>query len=190
MSISEGGLVLNRALDGMDVESRWLAGEYVDWRDGATLPWPPPTSEGYENDTHCSAFAAAVALRLDVALLSPPPERYLANRQAEWLQAGASGWLPVSGPVDAQQRANMGHLVLISYLNPNSQGSGHIQVVRAFDGRSPGELALVGPQVIQAGRVNFNSVTAAEGFSSGYALSYPYYPWPDNVTYFAFAIAG
>ena len=185
MSISQGGWVLDAELDDMNVEALWQAGEYVYWETGITMPSPPPASEGYEKDTHCSAFAAAVALKLGVSLLAPPPEKLLANRQAEWLHALPSDWLRVAGPVEAQGLANQGYFVVISYENPNPSESGHIQIVRAHDLRSAVELESVGPQIIQAGRVNFNSTTAAEGFASGYAPTYPSYPWPNNVKYYA-----
>jgi hypothetical protein len=185
MTLSEAGRTLDATLNSMEVERLWLAGEYVYWETGKTMPTPPPLSEGYEKDTHCSAFAAAVARKLGVPLLSPLPEAFLANKQAEWLEGLPEGWQSVSGPVEAQRLANEGHFVLISYLNPNDGGSGHIEIVRAHVGRSDDELALVGPQVIQAGKINFNSTTAAEGFSSGYAADYPSYPWPHHVKYYA-----
>ncbi len=79
-------------------------------------------------------------------------------------------------------------MVIISYLNPNPGASGHIQIVRAYDTRPIGEIEVVGPQVIQAGKVNFNSTTAADGFSSGYGEAYSPYPWPNNVAYYAHAV--
>lgn len=48
----------------------------------------------------------------------------------------------------------------------------------------PLNSSRLAPRIIQAGKVNFNSTTATEGFSSGYAPSYPSYPWPDNVKYY------
>jgi hypothetical protein len=185
MSLPEAGRMLDATLNSMEVERLWLAGEYVYWETGIAMAEPPPASEGYEKDTHCSAFAAAVARKLGVPLLSPLPETFLANRQAEWLEGLPSGWESIPGPVEAQRLANEGWFVVIVYRNPNAGGSGHIEVVRAHAGRSDAELAVVGPQVIQAGRVNFNSTTAAEGFSSGYAADYPAYPWPENVRYYA-----
>jgi hypothetical protein len=189
MFISTNGWALDSELDRMNVEALWRSGQYVFWQTGITMPSPPPASEGYEKDTHCSAFAAAVALRLGVPLLSPPPEKLLANRQAEWLATLPSGWQRAAGPVEAQDLANQGYCVVISYENPNPSESGHIQIVRAHDLRSTTELESVGPQIIQAGKVNFNSTTAAEGFSSGYAPSYPSYPWPKNVKYYAHTTA-
>jgi len=172
-------------LDSMHVEDYWQRGKYIYWRTGITIPGDPPPPKGAEADTHCSAFAAAVALRLGVSLLSPPYETLLSNRQAVWLSWLNPSWQSVSDPVEAQELANQGYFVPISYLNPNPAESGHIQIVRAYDTRSTDEIALVGPQIIQAGVINFNSTTAAEGFSSGYPPSYPSYPWPNNVKYYA-----
>lgn len=189
MSISRGGRMLDLELDSMNVEALWQAGQYVYWQSGVAMPSPPPSAEGYEKDSHCSAFAAAVALRLGVPFLNPPPEKLLANRQAQWLQTQPSGWRSVPGPIEAQDLANQGYYVVISYENPNPSESGHIQIVRAHHIRSTAELESVGPRIIQAGKVNFNSATAAEGFSSGYAPSYPSYPWPNNVKYYAHEMA-
>jgi hypothetical protein len=196
MDVTPAGTALDSTLDGMDVEALWLAGEYVDWRTGIALPEPPPASEGYEDDTHCSAYAAAAALKLGVPLLHPGTtpvlveEKHLANAQAEWLAGLPDGWQTVSGPVEAQSLANQGYFVVISYFNPNVSAtgvaeSGHIQVVRAQGGLSDAWLESEGPQITQAGVVNYRSATAALGFSSGYGSSYSPYPWPDNVRYFA-----
>lgn len=196
MDLSGAGSALNVYLDHLDVETRWQAGEYVYWRNGIAMPEPPPASDGYETDTHCSAFAAAAALDLGVPLLHPcprpdlVPEKHLANAQAKWLKDSPEDWQLVSGPIEAQSLANQGYFVVISYFNPNVSASGvpesgHIQVVRAYAGRSDADLEAAGPQIIQAGAVNLNSATAAEGFASGYGRSYSPYPWPDNVRYYA-----
>ena len=163
MTIVEGGLRLNVMLDSMDVANLWRPGEYVYWETGAAMGFIPPTAYGYEDDTHCSAFAAAVALNLGVYLLSPLPEIFLANRQPDWLKTLPAGWQNVSGAVEAQALANQGYMVVISYLNPNPRASGHIQILRAYDTRPDREIEVIGPQIIQAGKVNFNSTTAAKG---------------------------
>ena len=196
MDVTPAGNAVDAILDGMDVEALWQAGEYVDWQTGVTLPEPPPASEGYEDETHCSAYAAAAALKLGVPLLHPGttpvfvPEKHLANAQADWLANLPDGWQTVGGPVEAQSLANQGYFVVISYFNPNVSAtgvaeSGHIQVVRAKSGLSNAWLETEGPQITQAGVVNYRSATAALGFSSGYDSTYSPYPWPDNVRYFA-----
>jgi hypothetical protein len=198
MNRTPAGSQLDAILDDMDVEGLWQSGQYVYWQTGITMPVPPPASEGYETETHCSAFAAAAALKLGVPLLHPNPapkfvpEKHLANAQAKWLETLPQGWQSVSGPVEAQNLANQAYFVLISYFNPNvsSSGvpeSGHIQVVRAYPGRTDAELKSEGPQITQAGVVNYKSATAAHGFGSGYSATYSPYPWPDNVQYYAHA---
>jgi hypothetical protein len=198
MALTPAGSKLDLTLDDMDVDALWQSGEYVYWQTGITMSEPPPVSEGYETETHCSAFAAAAALKLGVPLLhpNPPPkfvaEKHLANAQAKWLESLPEEWQSVSGPVEAQGLANQGYFVVISYLNPNVAASGvpesgHIQVVRAYPGRTDAELGSEGPQISHAGVVNYKSATAAHGFSSGYAPTYTPYPWPDNVQYYAHA---
>src|SRR5271156_6299419 len=121
LNLSRAGSALDKSLEGMDVEGLWLSGQYVYWTTGITMPEPPPASEGYETDTHCSAFAAAAARKLSVPLLHPNPapkfvpEKHLANAQAEWLQGLPQEWQSVSGPVEAQSLANQGYFVVISY---------------------------------------------------------------------------
>jgi len=127
---------------------------------------------------------------------NPPPtfvaEKHLANAQAKWLESLPEEWQSVSGPVEAQSLANQGYFVVISYLNPNVAASGvpesgHIQVVHPYPGRTDAGLESEGPQISQAGVVNYKSATAALGFSSGYVSTYTPYPWPDNVQYYAHA---
>jgi hypothetical protein len=158
MDLTPAGFALDSGLDSLDVEALWQSGEYVDWQTGITMPEPPPASEGYEMKTHCSSFAAAAALNFGVPLLHPNPaprfvpEKHLANAQAEWLQSLPQEWRSVSGPVEAQNLANQGYFVVISYLNPKVSASGvpesgHIQVVRAYPGRSDPDLTPCRPAV-------------------------------------------
>ncbi len=181
MLISAGGLKLIQLLDGMDVEQFWQPGVYVDWKTGVEMPF----AEGYENVTHCSAFAAAVALKLFVPFLDPPPEILLENKQAEWLRSLPSGWQSVSGPLDAQSLANRGWLVVTTFINPHPEGSGHIQIARGDEIRTDADIHENGPQIIQASKQNSNSITAAKGFSIGYESTFSPYPWPDHVSYYA-----
>ena len=58
ISLTEAGRLLDETLNSMEVERLWLAGEYVYWETGIAMAEAPPASEGYEKDTHCSAFAA------------------------------------------------------------------------------------------------------------------------------------
>jgi len=145
----------------MEVENRWLPGDPVDWRTGDYDPAALPLR------SHCSAFVAAACARFDVYILRPPdhPESLLSNAQCEWLaSAGAEhGWEPVTDGTRAQRLANRGHLVVACYKNPDEEASGHIAVVRP----SAKRRALIeaeGPDVIQAGGVNYEETSLVNAF--------------------------
>ena len=93
--ISVRGYRLQAVLDGMDVESLWLAHEHVNWETGA--PDKGPDYDGPGRSTHCSAFAAALAKKLGVYMLRPPDhgQILLANAQTEWFRTEKgrqAGW--------------------------------------------------------------------------------------------------
>jgi hypothetical protein len=175
--ITAAGAHLAQVLDGMDVENLWLAHQHVNWRTGE-----PDRDEDYEGPgqhTHCSAFAAAVGLRLGVYMLRPPQhgQELLANAQAEWFddeEGRAAGWRPIVDMPAAQEFANQGKLVAIVYENPNPHRTGHIVIVRPSL-KSAADLAAEGPQVIQAATRNKASHPAA--------LSFKAHPgaWPSEV---------
>jgi len=85
--ITAEGAKLAAALDGLNVESLWLAHEHVNWETGE--PDRGAEDEGPGNHSHCSAFAAAAAKKLGVYLLRPPEhgQLLLANAQAKWLSS-------------------------------------------------------------------------------------------------------
>ena len=96
-----GGARLNEFLDGLPILTRWLPGHRIVWQTGQQSgPKQIPAS----HHTHCRAFAAAVALYLDIYLLRPPQhgQAQLANAQTFWLSgeesfpgigsAGDNGW--------------------------------------------------------------------------------------------------
>jgi hypothetical protein len=56
-SISPAGMRLASVLEGMNVESLWLAHEHVNWETGA--PDRGGDDEGPGNHPHCSAFVAS-----------------------------------------------------------------------------------------------------------------------------------
>ena len=68
-AISADGQKLVALLDSMHVEQFWIAGAHVDWRTGIPTG-RPELLEG--KHTHCSAFAASVAMRLGVYILRSP----------------------------------------------------------------------------------------------------------------------
>lgn len=159
--VAPAGEALARLLDGMDVERHWLAGRTIHWRTGTTNP------DGHQGATHCSAFVAAACDRMGVYILRPPDhsQTLLANAQNAWLKhAGAQfGWRRVSSPVEAQRLANLGTIVVASLANPDRHRPGHIALVRPST-KGDAEIAAEGPQVIQAGRTNYNSASLAQGF--------------------------
>ena len=162
---SPAALRMIETIDSMNVEKRWPAGFHVDWETGV-----PDRRAGLlgGKHTHCSAFAAAAAERLGIYLLRPPQheQTLLANAQYEWLaeQSARHGWVALADGLDAQNRANLGFLVVGAYLNPNPNNPGHIVIVRPSD-KSVAEVERDGPQITQAGGTNYRSTTLRQGFS-------------------------
>ena len=183
-SVSAAGQRLTRQLDGMGVETKWIAGAHVDWETG--LPdGRPETAPG--RHTHCSAFVAAVAKKLGVYILRPPEhgQILLANAQNEWLaEDGAQqGWRHIDGPAAAQDLANRGMLVVASYHNHRDDKPGHIAIVRPSV-KTAQEIEADGPTVIQAGTTNSAEISLRLGFAG-----HPH-AWTDHeVDYYAHAIS-
>ena len=181
--VTPQGQWLARQLDGMGVETKWIAGSHIDWKTG--LPdGEPETSKG--RHTHCSAFVASAAEKFGVYILSPPEhgQALLANAQNEWLavEGRTQGWRPLSGPAEAQNTANRGLLVVASYHNHRDDKPGHIAIVRPSD-KSAEEIANEGPDVIQAATVNSSSISVKAGFSAHV------HAWGDNeIAYYAHTI--
>lgn len=164
--ITPAGQQLAKVLDSMHVERFWLAGRQVDWRTGQ------PNGKVYTNaalHTHCSAFAAAAAEKLGIYLLHPPEHSsvLLANAQQDWLRGEGTneGWQPVKSPLEAQQLANQGLLVVVTCKNPDPSQPGHIAIVRPST-KSDAAILADGPEVIQAGLHNHTDATAREGFKN------------------------
>jgi hypothetical protein len=103
------------------------------------------------------------------------------------LLAGAGarrGWQPLEDAADAQNRANLGYLVIAAYKNHRDDKPGHIAIVRP-SGKSAADIRAQGPQITQAGGTNYRSTTLEEGFAGHPAA------WRDNeVRYYAHAVAG
>lgn len=178
--ITPAGRRLALLLDSMHVESLWLAHQHVDWQTGR----PDRSAEynGPGQSTHCSAFAAAVGLRLGVYMLRPPEhgQVLLASAQTQWFGSGAAqqaGWRPVATMQQAQELANRGELVVICYASPNPRRPGHIVIVRPSL-KSAAELAAEGPQVIQAAASNRASYPAVYSFTTHPGA------WPSGVRIF------
>jgi hypothetical protein len=159
--ITPRGRQLSNLLDAMHVDELWLPGGSVAWKTGQPLNRPA----GKKPHTHCSAFVAAACARLNVYILSPPEHStvMLANAQYDWLGGRGSeeGWQRVSNPVEAQEMANRGLLVVATYKERGRPG--HIAIVRPCD-KSIAAIMSEGPQIIQAGMTNYESTGLATGF--------------------------
>lgn len=158
--VAPTGEKLGAFLDSLDVTRRWLPDRYVNWTTGVSLG----KYRGF--GTHCSTFVAAAASKLGVYILNPSDQvALLANAQHHWLQTEGShyGWTNIDSPMKAQRIANQGCLVVGSYANPNRGRPGHIVIVRPSN-KSQNEIISKGPQIIQAGRKNYNSTTLSKAF--------------------------
>lgn len=161
-NISERGKNLGMFLDKLNVETLWVPGKDIDWKTGEV-------KSDRDSSTHCSAFAAAVAYKLNIYLLRPPEhsQLLLANAQQDWLKLNGTknGWREVSDFPTAQTLANNGFLVLASYKSPSINKPGHIAIVRPYSKSIP-KLEEEGPQIIQAGSRNYNSTSLKTGFKN------------------------
>lgn len=178
--ITAAGQRLAELLDGMNVESLWIAHEHVNWETGE--PDRGAAYEGPGNHTHCSAFAAAVAKRLGVYILRPPEhgQVLLANAQAKWLaseQAESQGWHRLAGARAAEEQANRGNLVVVVFANPDQHEPGHVAIVRPSE-KSAEALERNGPDIIQAGNHNHTRTIVRIGFENHPGA------WPDGVRYY------
>jgi hypothetical protein len=164
--VSAAGGRLAAVLDGSGVDHLWLHGFKVNWKTGAAISaW----TDGRPH-THCSAFVAAIAMRLGIYVLRPPqhPQKLLANAQMGWLrspEATAIGWQPLPDVTSAQIRINLGELVLAAFENPDRNKPGHIAIARPSE-IDAATLLANGPFVTQAGGHNALSVPLARGFAN------------------------
>ena len=163
--ISADGERLVHLLDSMHVEAHWPAGVHVNWETGVP-DGRTETTEG--KHTHCSAFVAAAAKQLGIYILRPPEhgQILLANAQYDWLaDSGAThGWQALADAKSAQGYANRGWLVVATYRNHHDNKPGHIAIVRPST-KSDRAVESEGPQVAQAGSVNYSSASLAQGFA-------------------------
>jgi hypothetical protein len=163
-TVSAEGQRLAKLLDGMDVDHLWISKEYVHWKSGKPIDKPVNDEKPH---THCSAFAAAVADRLNIYLLHPPEHGAtdLANAQCDWLPGpgAAQGWQPVSTPEEAQALANAGNLVVAVFKEDDPKRHGHAAVIRPAE-KSRAQIEAEGPQVAQAGMENYSNAPLATGF--------------------------
>jgi hypothetical protein len=183
MPVTSEGRALVAFLDSLRVEELWLSHQRVDWLTGE-----PKT--GILNDsklhTHCSAFVAAVAYKLDIYILRPPDhsETLLANAQFDWLakEGKSLGWFEVTSVLKAQTLANQGFLVVTVYKSRKEDASGHIVIVRP-ESKDEELILREGPQIIQAGLKNYRSISLQEGFKQ-----HPLASKPGKIRFFAHAV--
>ena len=111
---------------------------------------------------------AAVCEKLDIYLLRPPEhsEFYLASAQQDWLETvgPSKGWKPVTDPVLAQDLANAGWLVVVTFKSPDPKKPGHIALVHP-SAKSADLVRAEGPQETQAGKYNYLSTSVKQGFA-------------------------
>lgn len=181
--INPDAVRLSQFLDDTGVEQLWPAGQHVDWETG--IPDGKPISDESKH-THCSAFVAAMAKRLGIYILRPPQHsaRLLANAQYDWLadDGADQGWRELANGDQAQDYANRGYLVVAAYRNHHDDKPGHIAIVRP-SAKSAEAIDREGPQITQAGNINYLSTTLKQGFAGHPAA------WKRHeVRYFAHAI--
>ncbi len=156
---------LDQYLDELNVAHHWTAGHHVDWRSGDPDGLPVPKAGHH---THCSAFAASACDRLGIYLLRPPEhsQTFLASAQYDWLKSKkgrAAGWTELNNSYDAQIAANSNQLVIAVWKSPLPHQPGHITVVRPGH-KTVETLQQEGPDIIQAGRTNYNRTSLKVGF--------------------------
>jgi hypothetical protein len=186
-----GGPRLADFLDGLLILTRWLPGHRVIWQTGQQ---DGPDQPNPSHHTHCSAFAAALALSLDIYLLRPPHhgQVQLANAQTAWLSgtgsfpgptAAKAGWTALGksgdrgGLAACLKAANAGRLVLACFA-ATPPTPGHVAIVRPqSDGKAT--VPSDGPKVIMAGAHNHKRVSMRTAFSNHPGA------WPNNIALFA-----
>ena len=181
------GPITNKAIkneavfDSMNVEKKWLNSFHINWENGEIDR--PPGYQGPDKKSHCSAFAAAVAKKFSIYLLHPPehPQQLLATAQSKWLlekKSAALGWRRLQDMKEAQTMANQGAFVIAVYPSPHKNKAGHIAVLRPSQ-KSTADLMQEGPQIIQAGKHNYQSTNLKTGFR------FHKDAFPNNILFFA-----
>jgi hypothetical protein len=163
--ISRDGARLAESLDAMQVERFWLSDRDCDWQSGE--------AKGYRTSTkvpHSASFVAAAGERLGVYILRPPHHALanLSNAQFDWLHtqdAHEQGWHEVKTAEEAQRLANHGQFVVAIWKNQQAGHVGHTAIVRPAE-HGHQHLHDFGPQITQAGLVNYRSTSVAKGFSN------------------------
>jgi hypothetical protein len=179
LQIDSAGKKLKDYYLSLNVENLWLAGHHVNWETGE--PDKPESKEGIK--THCSAFVASACEGIGIYILRPPEhgQVLLSNAQYDWLfskKSSKEGWKEIKENKysTAQQYANDGYIVIAAIKNPDDSKAGHIALVMPFE-TDITSLTQNGPELIQAGTENSNSISLKEGFKH-------HVKWPENEVVF------
>lgn len=166
LQIDSSGKKLKDYYLSLNVENLWIAGHHVNWETGE--PDKPESREGIK--THCSAFVASACERVGIYILRPPEhgQVLLSNAQYDWLygkQSNKEGWgeIKENRYYTAQQYANDGYIVIAAIKNKDDSKPGHIALIMPCE-IDVKTLADNGPELIQAGTENSNSISLKEGF--------------------------
>jgi hypothetical protein len=196
-----GGPRLAEFLDCLPLATRWIHNHRVVWQTGQQKA---PESQGTSEETHCSAFIAAVALMLDRYILRPPNhgEDGLANAQAAWFAGEAtfpgptakeSHWIALGSSGDAAalkaavDAANLGQLVVAIFNaqpvgtpggkpHPDSDDHGHACIVRPQSAAAVGDD---GPHVMSVADDNRPDTPMKTAFHAHPGA------WPDRIKLYA-----
>jgi hypothetical protein len=168
--ITAAGEHLATVLDGMDVENHWLAYTKLQKPDVDGSPVLDENGVPVETSvTHCDAFVKRACDLLGAPMTAGEGSSDHANQQYDWLDeqsyghdGSTEGWYEVTA-LQAQNLANQGQVVVAACRN-NVGHPGHVAMVRpSLKGQDV--ILAEGPQITQAGQVNYNSTSVAEGFA-------------------------
>jgi len=152
-------------VDSLDVKHKWLHSVAVDWLTGqpTTQFTVPPT------DTHCSAFAAAVANDVGIYLLQPPDHNpslhnqegqdYLANAQSFWL----NGQYDPAGPNEPSAEDEQ---IDPDVITASQAGWANV-ATRLCSDASAYQLALEAENLANAGFLVVASILGNQNYTSG-----------------------
>ena len=149
----------------LHVEQLWQKSVAVDWETGE------PTSDFAVSptDTHCSAFAAAVAKRVGIYLLQPPDhhptrrhqegQEFLANAQSFWLNGAYD-------PAGADEPSAEDEEINAKVKTPESAGWANVSERLAVDA-SAFDLALEAQNLANAGFLVVASILGNQDLKTG-----------------------
>jgi hypothetical protein len=166
ITLDSAGYKLRKFYLDQHVDSLWITGHHVNWETGV----PDNPNATIDIGSHCSAFVASVCKQKGIYILRPPAHdtELLANAQYNWLHSADAikkGWKQISQNrmETAQRLADSGVIVVATFKNQNPKWSGHIAFVIPAE-ITTDSIAASGPMMIQAGRINSNSIPLKKGF--------------------------